>query len=252
MTQIWPSANFYRWKRYRESDDRKNHETTSKPEGQAGCRDREGGERRRVGKAKTEKEELEAELQSLSQALFEEANNMAATECKLRAETESKLQRQQQDLEDVVTWMEVLLTLTLFYIGIQSEAPPEPSLTNPHPNNNSESHPEETHRGHRDLGRGRQDIQDTQSSQDIRGRIRGGTEGDPSHGDVSQVKGSPRPYCSLRISISTKTRKANSETDQDRLAPGITTTKQSHFTLACTLDAPDQLSSSRWLGASSP
>ncbi|KAJ3872142.1 hypothetical protein F5051DRAFT_456754 [Lentinula edodes] len=57
-------------------------------------------EEEKVGKAKKEKEELEAELESLSQALFEEANNMVATERKLRAETESKLQRQQQDLKE--------------------------------------------------------------------------------------------------------------------------------------------------------
>ncbi|KAJ3900489.1 hypothetical protein F5879DRAFT_925397 [Lentinula edodes] len=164
MTQIWPSANSYRWKRYRESDDRKHHETTSvslldgggsiagglddpanasslddsrrdfealktrmardnaELENLKAELDVETGkgekEEEKVGKAKTEKEELEAELQSLSRALFEEANNMAATECKLRAETESKLQRQQQDLKDVVTWMEVLLTLTLFYVGM--------------------------------------------------------------------------------------------------------------------------------------
>ncbi|KAJ3808447.1 hypothetical protein F5876DRAFT_78728 [Lentinula aff. lateritia] len=57
-------------------------------------------EEEKVGKAKKEKEELEAELESLSQALFEEANNMVATERKLRAETESKLQRQHQDLKE--------------------------------------------------------------------------------------------------------------------------------------------------------
>ncbi|KAJ3928973.1 MAG: hypothetical protein NXY57DRAFT_1041195 [Lentinula lateritia] len=57
-------------------------------------------EEEKLGKAKKEKEELEAELESLSQALFEEANNMVATERKLRAETESKLQRQQQDLKE--------------------------------------------------------------------------------------------------------------------------------------------------------
>ncbi|KAJ3911697.1 hypothetical protein F5877DRAFT_72981 [Lentinula edodes] len=63
-----------------------------------GCRESEEG--KKAGKVKKEKEELEAESESLSQALFEEANNMVATERKLRAETESKLQRQQQDLKE--------------------------------------------------------------------------------------------------------------------------------------------------------
>ncbi|KAJ4491005.1 hypothetical protein J3R30DRAFT_3400236 [Lentinula aciculospora] len=57
-------------------------------------------EEEKVGKVKKEKEDLEAELESLSQALFEEANNMVATERKLRAETESKLHRQEEDLKE--------------------------------------------------------------------------------------------------------------------------------------------------------
>ncbi|KAJ3755846.1 hypothetical protein EV360DRAFT_85516 [Lentinula raphanica] len=51
-------------------------------------------------KATKEKADLEAELESLSQALFEEANNMVSTERKARAESESKLQTQQEELRE--------------------------------------------------------------------------------------------------------------------------------------------------------
>ncbi|KAE9383578.1 hypothetical protein BT96DRAFT_982508 [Gymnopus androsaceus JB14] len=43
---------------------------------------------------------LEEELESLSQALFEEANNMVATERKLRAQSETNFRQQQQELRE--------------------------------------------------------------------------------------------------------------------------------------------------------
>ncbi|KAF8149371.1 hypothetical protein B0H34DRAFT_184226 [Crassisporium funariophilum] len=46
-----------------------------------------------------EKAALEDELESLSQALFEEANNMVATERKMRAETEEELKELKQEKE---------------------------------------------------------------------------------------------------------------------------------------------------------
>ncbi|KAF8802700.1 hypothetical protein BYT27DRAFT_7226282 [Phlegmacium glaucopus] len=46
-----------------------------------------------------EKAALENELESLSQALFEEANNMVATERKMRAETEEELKELRQEKE---------------------------------------------------------------------------------------------------------------------------------------------------------
>ncbi|KAJ3799010.1 hypothetical protein GGU11DRAFT_743757 [Lentinula aff. detonsa] len=53
-----------------------------------------------VRKAMREKQELEGELESLSQALFEEADKMVSTERKLRAESESRLQKEQEELEE--------------------------------------------------------------------------------------------------------------------------------------------------------
>ncbi|KAJ3783246.1 hypothetical protein GGU10DRAFT_361481, partial [Lentinula aff. detonsa] len=57
-------------------------------------------EEENVRKAMREKQELEGELESLSQALFEEADKMVSTERKLRAESESRLQKEQEELEE--------------------------------------------------------------------------------------------------------------------------------------------------------
>ncbi|KAJ3799023.1 hypothetical protein GGU11DRAFT_807810 [Lentinula aff. detonsa] len=57
-------------------------------------------EEENVRKAMREKQELEGELESLSQALFEEANKMVSTERKLRAESESRLQKEQEELKE--------------------------------------------------------------------------------------------------------------------------------------------------------
>ncbi|KAF9066438.1 hypothetical protein BDP27DRAFT_1330517 [Rhodocollybia butyracea] len=54
----------------------------------------------RVTKVVKEKEALEAELESLSQALFEEANNMVATERRLRAKSEDQFRRQKEELQE--------------------------------------------------------------------------------------------------------------------------------------------------------
>ncbi|KAJ3861125.1 hypothetical protein EV359DRAFT_84624 [Lentinula novae-zelandiae] len=167
----------------------------------------------------------------------------------------------------------------------ESQAPAELSLTNPHPNNNSESHPEETHPQSRSRSSSQCGIKSPPSSRpgsrmsrhsgysEFAGYSRpnsvvipfqnnGGTEGDSSHGDVPQVKESPTaPSASVSVLRPTTPIVKRSEpgqfshsfsSHQDQLAPSITTTKQSHSTLACTLDTPDQLSSSHRLGASSP
>ncbi|PPQ99800.1 hypothetical protein CVT24_009650, partial [Panaeolus cyanescens] len=56
-------------------------------------------ERKEKKKIADEKAALEAEIESLSQALFEEANNMVATERKMRAETEEELKELKQEKE---------------------------------------------------------------------------------------------------------------------------------------------------------
>ncbi|KAJ3492577.1 hypothetical protein NLJ89_g11204 [Agrocybe chaxingu] len=55
-----------------------------------------------------EKAALEAELESLSQALFEEANNMVATERKMRAESEEELRELRQEKEALRSALRVI------------------------------------------------------------------------------------------------------------------------------------------------
>ncbi|KAJ3928079.1 MAG: hypothetical protein NXY57DRAFT_1041906 [Lentinula lateritia] len=141
----------------------------------------ESEEGKKAGKVEKEKEELEAELESLSQALFE-ANNMVATERRLRAETESKLQRQQQDLKEELRearakgrpsrarYSQSLkhnLSRRSRICIPTSRRVIQKNLIHIHnhihirarlPNVASNS------RRHRDLGRGRQDVQDAQTS----------------------------------------------------------------------------------------
>ncbi|KIM45668.1 hypothetical protein M413DRAFT_345424 [Hebeloma cylindrosporum] len=85
-----------------------------------------------------EKKALEEELESLSQALFEEANNMVATERKMRAEMEEELNDVKQEKEALKSALRLIEGQNLQLQESSSPRPEIPTFSRPHSRSSSQ------------------------------------------------------------------------------------------------------------------